>query len=123
MESHNTRKALWLTLKSVYKGRTFAGQKIPDLFILAVIDAWVWGFFGVTLAWVIVDAQGRQTFCSFETIEVVMSASLSALCLLFAGHRSEQARLLRHHGGMFPMLGATAGILSYIAMQFMNLYH
>ena len=106
MESHNTRKALWLTLKSVYKGSAFAEQKIPDIFILAVIDA-----------------QGRQTFCSFETIEVAMSASLSALCLFFAGPRSEQARLLRHHGGVFPMLGAAAGILSYIAMQFMNLYH
>lgn len=123
MESRNTRKALWLTLKSVYKGRTFAGQKIPDLFILAVIDAWVWGFFGVTLAWVIVDAQGRQTFCSFETIEVVMSASLSALCQLFASHRSEQTRLLRHHGSLFPTIGAGVGVLSYIAMQLMNLYH
>lgn len=47
-----------------------------------------------------------------------MSASLSALCLFFAGPRSEQTRLLRHHGGVFPMLGAAAGILSYIAMQF-----
>lgn len=123
MESHNTRKALWLTVKSIYKGRSFTGQKIPDLFLLAVIDAWVWGFFGVTLAWVIVDAQGRQTLCSFETIEVIMSASLSALCLLFASHRSEQTRLLRHHGSLFPTIGAGVGILSYIVMQLMDLYH